>query len=153
MAASAVVSPCGAYRYELRRTWDATKPAVLFIGLNPSTADATHDDNTTRVCVNYARRWGFGELLIGNLFALRSADPRALRPASDPIGPDNDRFLRRLQLRAALIVCAWGDAGAFLNRDEQVLASLDKPHCLTRLNSGRPGHPLYKRSTLKPVPL
>jgi hypothetical protein len=150
---SAELSRCGRYRYALRRTWDATLPKVLFIGLNPSTADATSDDNTSRVCIGYARRWGFGGLLLGNLFAWRSTDPAALRAVPDPVGPRNDLHLRALQEEAALVVCAWSDAGALLDRDRAVLAWLRAPHCLTRLKSGRPGHPLYKRAELQPVPL
>jgi hypothetical protein len=153
MKSSAILSTCGTYRYELRRTWNASKPAVLFIGLNPSTADADREDGTSRVCLNYARRWRFGTLLIGNLFALRSRFPQVLKAATDPIGPHNDEFLRRLESEAALVVCAWGDPGSMFDRDKQVLASLSEPHCLIRLKSGRPGHPLYKAASLRPIPL
>lgn len=153
MQTSAVISSCGKYRYELRRTWDTTKPAVLFVCLNPSTADATVEDNTSRVCINYAKQWGFGTLLIGNLFALRSTDSAALRTAKDPVGPDNDSFIQELQSKAALVVCAWGNEGAFLKRDAQVLHLLTAPHCLVKLKNGRPGHPLYKSANLRPKPL
>ena len=126
---------------------------VLIVGLNPSTADAEREDQTSRVCINYARRWGFGGLLIGNLFAYRATDPRALFSVNDPVGPDNDDWLKRLQSRADLVVCAWGDTGAYRARDEEVLGYLRRPHCLTRLKSGRPGHPLYKPSRLRPRPM
>lgn len=153
MKTSAVISACGQYRYELRRVWDDAAPLVLFIGLNPSTADASNDDNTSRVCINYAKRWGYGGLLLGNLFAYRSKDPAALYTAQDPVGPDNDVHLRMLQSQAELVVCAWTDTGAYLGRDLAVLPFLAAPHCLVKLKSGRPGHPLYKRADLRPVPL
>lgn len=153
MKSSAVISTCGQYRYKLRRVWNETRPAVLFIGLNPSTADASVDDNTSRVCINYARRWGYGSLLLGNLFAFRSTDPSALRHVTDPIGSDNDKWLKKLQAESALVVCAWGNPGSLHDRDQSVLAFLDRPHCLQRLKSGRPGHPLYKRADLMPIPL
>jgi hypothetical protein len=153
MQTSAVISSCGKYRYELRRTWDATKSAVLFVCLNPSTADATVEDNTSRVCINYSKQWGFGTLLIGNLFAFRSTDPAALRTAADPVGPENNSSIRKLQSKATLVVCAWGNEGVFLNRDVQVLRLLNAPHCLVKLKSGGPGHPLYKSAKLKPIPL
>jgi hypothetical protein len=137
----------------LTRTWDISLPPVLFIGLNPSTADADRDDATSRVCIKYAQCWGFGTLYIGNLFALRSRDPRALGIATDPIGPDNDSQLNQLQNMAQLTVCAWGNPGGFLGRDGQVLATLVNPHCLVKLKSGRPGHPLFKSLKLKPIPL
>ncbi len=126
---------------------------MLIIGLNPSTADARIDDATSRVCINYARRWGFGGLLLGNLFAWRSTQRSGLRGTADPIGPLNNRWLTRLQQQAALVVCAWGETGAYLDRDKAVLKFLRDPHCLTRLRDGRPGHPLYKRADLMPQPL
>lgn len=153
MRSSAILSRCGRYRYALRREWDGARPKVLFIGLNPSTADASRDDNTSRVCIGYARRLGFGGLLLGNLFGWRSTDPAMLRAVPDPVGPRNDARLRVLQDEAALVVCAWSDAGGWRDRDRAVLAWLRAPHCLSRLKSGRPGHPLYKRADLRPMPL
>lgn len=153
MKASALISACKQYRYELRRVWDDSSPLVLFIGLNPSTADASSDDNTTRVCINYAKRWGYGGLLLGNLFAYRSTNQSALYSVQDPVGPENDVHLKALQLRAKLVVCAWSDTGSYMSRDTAVLASLVAPHCLVKLKSGRPGHPLYKRADLQPIPL
>jgi hypothetical protein len=153
MEKSAVLSPCGTYRYSLTRTWDISLPSVSFIGLNPSTADADRDDATSRVYIRYAERWGFGTLYICNLFALRSRDPRELRIAKCPIGCDNDSQLNQLQNRAQLTVCARGNPGGFLGRDEQVLATLVNPDCLVKLKSGRPGHPLFKSLKLKPIPL
>jgi hypothetical protein len=153
MKMSAVISPCKQYRYELRRVWDESKPLVLFVCLNPSTADAEVEDNTSRVCINYAKRWGYGGLLIGNLFAYRSPDQSVLYKVADPIGPKNDIWLRQLQSQSDLVVCAWSDSGAFMERDKQVLSFLKAPHCLTKLKSGRPGHPLYKRADLQPIRL
>lgn len=148
---SADISRCGNYRYELRRIWDESKPLVMFIGLNPSTADAEADDNTSRVCINYAQRWGYGGLLLGNLFGFRSKDQSGLFRAKDPIGPESDGSLARLQAQAALVVCAWGASGRYLSRDGVVLAKLHNPQCLVRLKCGAPGHPLYKKSSLQPV--
>lgn len=153
MESSAVVSDCGRYRYALRRVWDSSRPAVLFIGVNPSTADGSVDDNTSRICINYAKRWGYGSLLLGNLFAYRSTDPSVLRKLADAVGPENGAWLERLQSEAALVVCAWGDTGSLHDRDRAVLSFLDDPHCLVKLKSGRPGHPLYKRADLRPIPL
>lgn len=153
MKAWARMSKCGTYRYVLGRTWDVALPAVLFICLNPSTAGAHEDDRTSRVCIGYAQLWGFGTLLIGNLFALRSTDPTQLRKVVDPIGPQNNIHLVALHRKALLTVCAWGNLGSFLNRDSTILPTLRNPHCLVKLKSGRPGHPLYKDSALRPIPL
>lgn len=160
----AVFSECRNYRYMLSRSWDAVKPGVLFIGLNPSTADARVDDPTCRVCVNYAQRWGYGAMTVANLFAYCATYPAELRRAAAPVGPRNDAWLRRLVHAvnsaaidgtsgpAPCVVCVWGDMGRYLARDEQVLAMIDNPRCLKILGSGAPGHPLYKRRELVPVP-
>ena len=45
------------YRYSLWRQWDEG-PSVLWIMLNPSTADVYVDDPTIRRCVGFAKAWG-----------------------------------------------------------------------------------------------
>ena len=85
--------PTGAYRYSLWREWDARAPAVAFVMLNPSTADAARDDPTIRRCASFARSWGYGSLEVVNLFAYRASEPKRLRQTPDPIGPANDDYL------------------------------------------------------------
>jgi hypothetical protein len=94
---AAAFSRDGRYRYALWREWDAAKPCVLFIGLNPSSADDRRDDPTIRRCTGFARRWGFGRLAVGNLFALRTPHPSQLRRVPSPVGPRNDRWLQSPQ--------------------------------------------------------
>ncbi len=154
MKRSAVLSECGSYRYELRRVWDDSLAPVLFIALNPSTGDFSVKDNSTvRVCMNYARRWGYGGMLLANLFAYSSTDKSVLFKVTDPVGPECDRYIVNLSKEAALTVCAWSDTGGYMERDIKVLKMIKDPHCLVKLRSGRPGHPLYKRKELTPVPL
>jgi hypothetical protein len=143
MFRSASFSRDGRYRYALRRVWDPSRPAVLFIGLNPSTADHRVDDPTIRRCIRFAADWGFGRLLVGNLFAFRTPSPRVLRDATDPFGPRNDRWLRRLARDADVIVAAWGNDGSYLGRDREILALLGSVHCLGITRRGQPKHPLY----------
>jgi hypothetical protein len=152
MIQSAIFSSCGNYRYELRREWDAQLPGVVIIGLNPSTADHREDDATTRVCINYARRWGFGKMILVNLFAYCSTDPRGLRKTADPVGPDNDDYLKAACEEASLSVCAWSSLGRYRQRDKEVLHFVREPHCLTILKDGSPGHPLYKKKELTTIP-
>lgn len=151
MEKSAVISRCEKYRYALRRTWDGTKPRVLFVGLNPSTADGVEDDPTLSRCIGYAKRWDYGGVLIGNLFALRSTDPSGLYKTDEPVGTENDHWLEALQSEAKLVVCAWGSMGGYMRRDEEVLQFLKEPHCLVTLRDGRAGHPLYKPADLTPI--
>lgn len=153
MKRSAVISDCTQYRYELRRIWEESAPLVLFIGLNPSWADASIEDNTSRTCIKYAKYWGFGGLLLANLFAFRSTYQSGLYKASEPVGPNNDTWIEHLQSQADLVVCAWGNSGTYKNRDKKVIPLLRAPHCLIKLKNGQPGHPLYKSSQLKPIPM
>ena len=97
---SATFSNCRKYRYALSRSWDEKKKIVLFIGLNPSTADEKKDDPTIRRCINYAQSWGFGGLQVANLFAYRATKPTKLRYVENPVGDDNDQQLIKLSKMA-----------------------------------------------------
>lgn len=146
LAPTARWSPCGLYRYELTRTWDAAREPLVVIGLNPSTATEHLDDPTIRRCMGFARREGAGGLIMLNLYALRSTDRRALRTHADPVGPDNDRWLHwwlgtEPELRA---VAAWGTWGGLHGRD-RVLAERYPCRllCWRVTRDGHPQHPLY----------
>lgn len=146
----AIFSPDRQYRYALSRVWDESTAKVLFISLNPSTADEYHDDPTVRRCIGYARSWGYGGLWVANLFAYRATDPRELKRISDPIGPENDSWLKELAQDADLIIAAWGNAGCYQGRDRVVRSMLGEIHCLGVNKSGQPSHPLYLRKDIQP---
>lgn len=89
MEKTAIISEDEKYRYQLSRCWDETKPRILFIMLNPSTADANIDDPTIRRVISFAKSWGYGGVYVGNLFAFRSTDPKGLKQIADPVGENN----------------------------------------------------------------
>lgn len=146
----AVISECGRYRYSLWRRW-GTSGIVMFVGLNPSTADAKQDDPTIRRCMEFARSWGYGALVMCNLFAWRSTDPESMKAAADPVGPDNDATLLVEAATASVAVAAWGVHGAHQGRNNAVREMLPRLHCLTLTKDGHPGHPLYLPAALVPV--
>lgn len=150
MVKGAILSPCRNYRYVLERRW-GDGPLVLFIGLNPSTADETEDDPTIRRCIRFARDWYYGGLLMGNLFAYRTVNPFELSRAEDPIGPDNDAWLAILNLRAGLTVAAWGAHKAAGPRAERILPLLGTVYALGVTKDGSPRHPLYMPVDSKPT--
>ena len=160
MLTSAAISEDGQYRYSLTRTWRmwpsssiSQRGFVLFICLNPSTADGTVDDNTSRRCIGFATHWGYGSMVMANLFAYRSTDPNALLSVRDPVGPDNDRYLKRLGNSAAMIIAAWGTKGTLLNRDQTVKEMFrDRLAYLRLTKENHPEHPLYLPATLIPYP-
>ena len=143
-------SRCGRNRYWLRRCWNSDLPQCTFIGLNPSTADAHTNDPTLRRCINFADQWGYGSLLLVNLFALRSTDPRALRLSDDPQGPRANEWLRRASRESTLVIAAWGNGGHLLDRANRALPWVENPHCLGLTASGMPKHPLYCPKTSQP---
>ena len=152
---SAIISPCGQYRYALSRPGDLAKPqkrAALFVMLNPSTADAEKDDPTIRRCRGFARLWGCDGLTVANLYALRSTDPKALWSHPDPVGRDTDWHLAMLVALHSEIVCAWG-ANARQDRVDQVVSVLSSVGanlmCLGTTKAGAPKHPLYVPSAQK----
>lgn len=147
MQSSAIISPCGTYRYRLSRRW-GKGPWVTFVMLNPSTADHAVDDPTIRKCIGFARRMGLHALEVVNLFALRSTCPKALKGHADPVGPDNDKHIVEAGIGAARLVFAWGVHGELHGRDSAVtwlLKRMGVPNdeVLGRTSKGHPRHPLY----------
>jgi hypothetical protein len=145
MKSDAAFSADRTYRYQLRRVWDEG-PLVSFIGLNPSTADETVDDPTIRRCIAFAQRWGYGGLVMVNLFAFRATDPRNMRAAADPVGPLNDRHLEAVYWETAMLVAAWGAHGSYRGRDAEVIRLLGTMLALGFTKGGHPRHPLYVRA-------
>jgi hypothetical protein len=147
----ALFSPCRTWRYSLTRDLPPAggSGSVVFVGLNPSTADETRDDPTTRRCVGFAQAWGFARLELVNLFAFAARHPADLRRAPDPVGPGNRSALQRALAEADLVVCAWGNDGIGPHADA-VLAHAARPHCLGLTGRGAPRHPLYARAATMP---
>lgn len=151
-AAGATFSTCRRWRYLLWRRWDEKKPAANFLMLNPSTADERRLDPTCSRARDYAERWGYGALIVTNVFAFRSTDPDKLRRVDDPVGPGNDAAILRAARQASIVVCAWGNHGAFLDRSSHVknLLKTMELHSLRLNANGEPAHPLYLPGALRP---
>ena len=139
---SATAEMRGEYRYTLTRVWDPTLPMITFVLLNPRTADATQLDLMLRRCVGFAKREGYGGMLILNLYAFRTKDPKVMMAATDPVGPDNDRVLADV---TGTVVAGWG-TNADPARVNRALALLPRLHALGVTKHGHPRHPLYVRA-------
>ncbi|QUC63828.1 DUF1643 domain-containing protein (plasmid) [Streptomyces sp. A2-16] len=149
-AGSAVLSPCGTYRYRLDRVWDEQAPPLVWVMLNPSTADGDEDDATLRRVTSFSKNAGHGGLTVVNLFALRSRDPRELRRHADPFGPCNGGALLDATASSTRIVVAWGDVGRAEAEQARFVTDLlicrgRSLECLGLTRKGRPRHPLYVR--------
>ncbi|QNI59386.1 hypothetical protein SynBIOSU31_02522 [Synechococcus sp. BIOS-U3-1] len=161
--ADAAFSPCGHYRWMLRRSIrmpsrDDPCKLLLFVGLNPSLADAGRDDPTLRRLQGFARDWGYHQLVVLNVFGRISPSPRALRRCDDSVGLDTDPVLNSwFQSWSRSPACdlwlGWGEAGSLYRRDDQVVTMLATalalrfqgapPLVIGTTRSGQPRHPLY----------
>lgn len=158
---SARFSPCRKYRYELRRTWKPRARVMVFVGLNPSTADERTEDPTIRRILGFADDWGFGTLVMLNVFAFRSTDPKLLHDRAargrEVVGPENDETIRRTfeVHRKDKLVIGWGANGRLLERGRDVasmaLALHRRPECFGLTANGQPKHPLYLAASTKPL--
>lgn len=153
----AEISECGRYRYRLWRKWTDSKHAMmlLFIMLNPSKADATHDDPTIRRCIGFAKAWGFSGIIVANLFAIRATRPSEMdyyaTQGIDPVGPDNDAVLAELSKAVNVtVVFAWGCFPQYKQRMEKVISLFPDALAINISKDGYPNHPLYLPSYLKP---
>lgn len=163
---SARLSECGYYRYTLTRRWGPGE-ALMFVMLNPSTADASVDDPTIRRCIGFARRDGFDGIVVQNVYGLRTPDPKALYAfAHDPVGPETDAYLSMTlteRVRRGLpVVAAWG-AGPGGSRQHQLrfisrvrsvrrlVPGVDW-RCLGLTRAGAPRHPLYVKADQPLIP-
>ena len=151
MERTAFLSECDTYRYLLTRIWDTSLPIVVFVMLNPSTADGEKDDPTIRRCIGFAQRWGLGGLAVCNLFAYRATKPKDLADAYgagiDIAGPLNRTWVQALTGQAHMVVAAWGSSGGtkiqkLVKEQAQDYLEGINAVCLGRSRNGQPRHPL-----------
>ena len=150
-ATAAVFSPDRLYRYFLSRRISINHGVCTFILLNPSTADEVRNDPTIRRCIGFVREWGYSILVVVNLFAYRTTNPKELRIMRDPIGPENDRFVLNAAQNTNCLVAGWGQYGNYHNRGDDIRYMLRDfgMMCLGKTKQDEPKHPLYLKSTTK----
>ena len=145
-------SECRRYRYALWRTWDPESPRrIMFVGLNPSTADEIVDDPTIRRCINFSKAWGYGGMFMLNAYGFRATDPKVMQATEEPVGSGNDAAFRKYRDQVQMIIAAWG-VHCDPQREQRIFRILECPvHCLGTSKHGRPRHPLYMRSAVEPA--
>ena len=154
---AADISESGKYRYSLERRWEGANDIsrfVLWVMLNPSTADGLVDDPTIRRCIDFTQRLGMNRMIVVNLYPYRSTDPKLLRDLTpEERYGDNGIVLRRWMRDPTpkIIVAAWGS-----NRIDAVPIPLLGRMLFSfgRTTKGEPRHPLYLRADtqLEPCP-
>lgn len=145
----ATFSPCRKYRYTLWRSWepDWQGNCVVYIALNPSTADENVNDPTVTRCINRAVQMDFGGMYMLNIFSYRATDPIDMKAKAEPVGEENDRRIVEICKNAKMIVCCWGNHGKHMKRSAKVRELLeqfkDKVYAIEVNSGGEPKHPLY----------
>lgn len=155
----AVFSDCQLYRFTLEIMWDLELPSLQAIGLNPSTADELGDDRTVAKLKRLAARWGYGSLIMTNLFAFRATEPKDMKRSPSPFGEGNTDVVIEIAKDASEVLCCWGNDGAHMDRAAIVLGALKKSPSVSKLRYlrmtklGHPEHPLYLPESLPLIPL
>ena len=142
-------SDCGKYRFALWRIWDENKPLVMFIGLNPSTANAYTDDATIRRVKRFAADWGYGGVYMMNCFPYISTDPQQLKDFGNT--SENDKWMHDIAGKCSMIIFAWGNFEIARARGKELAALFPGAHALQINKNGSPKHPLYCAGDLKPI--
>jgi len=146
MELNAIFSLDRRYRYLLTREWDKSLQRVTYIMLNPSTASENTEDQTSKQCLFFAKKFGFGSLEVVNLYSLISTDPKGLKTLMiDPIGEETDKYILQSALNADRVIIAWGEKYFFNRRNKVVIEMLKNQgielFCLKKAKSGHPRHP------------
>lgn len=145
----AILSDNRVYRFALWRTWDPEKAKLNFVMLNPSTADEKKDDPTIRRCIGFAKGFGYGGIIITNLFSYRATDPKKLYTTTDDeCDPKynieiNNKYITLMASYCEKTIFAWGTHGRLNNQDLKVSELLPKSYCLGVTVHNNPRHPLY----------
>jgi hypothetical protein len=141
------------YRYSLKRIWDRDKPLVMFIGLNPSTANETDADPTIESVERISRHNGYGGFYMMNCWAYVATYPKDLRfnVMSDEINTD---VLTLMASRCKDVVFAWGAFKIVIERgrDKELIAMFPNALCIGRNGNGSPKHPLFQKGTSLLIP-
>lgn len=156
-----VMSNDGRYRQIMRRWLGDQFPDryIVFIGMNPSTADATVDDPTCAREWTFARREGFSAMVKCNVGDYRATDPKALlQPGVVAVSEANLPAIRQVAASASKVVLCHGKlnkalAPAGQKLVQMLLADGVELWCFGTNADGSPKHPLYLRSDTPLVPV
>ena len=153
----AIFSECKQHRFVLWRYWKPGKPFILFIGLNPSRGNEFYNDPTIKRCISFAKKFGYGGLLFGNLFSLRAPIPESVKVDTNFANhPMNYTHLIRMLDLATTVVPCWG-SWDFIGPNEAMVTSLIRASgkdvmCFGLNKDGRPKHPLYLKGDSQLIP-
>lgn len=151
MEYNAILSEDKEYRYMLSRTWNKNKKIIMFVWLNPSTADDKINDPTITRCINYTKEWWYWWFIMCNLFAYRSTNPNNMKKYKNPIWKDNDKYIELYYNKTEKVICMWWNHWNFMMQSKNFKEKYkEKLFFLEKNKSWEPKHLLYSKSNLKP---
>ncbi|MAM05239.1 MAG: hypothetical protein CMD06_04690 [Flavobacteriales bacterium] len=146
MKKKALFSKDQKYRYLLERTWNNSKKKLLFIMLNPSSADSKKDDPTIRRLISFSKKWGYGGFKVCNLYSYVTSSPSTLYSSSNILGYKNKSYIKKQIKNSDCIVYAWGNTEAEPHWLKKIVKT---SYCIGINKNGTPKHPLYINSNAK----
>ena len=158
MTRSATISACKKYRWSLTRRWNDKRPMVTWIMMNPSTADANNDDRTIERIIKFSSKWGYGGLMVANVYPYRSPNPKECLEwarywetndwdARDAL-MQNENVITKLVKISSKVIVAWGANPDDIYLDNILAAisdgGINELYCLGTTKNGHPKHPLAR---------
>lgn len=149
-----VMSVDGRHRQLMRRWLGDAFPQryIMFIGMNPSTADANVDDPTCAREWSFARREGFSGMAKCNVGDYRATAPKMLvQPGVVAVSEANIPTIRRVARGAGQVVLCHGKLNrALAPAGRAIVEALREDGielwCFGTNADGSPKHPLYLRA-------
>ncbi len=145
----AIFSDCRKYRFILWRVWDKTKDYIMFIGLNPSSANEYKDDPTIKRVQKMAYNWGYGGVYMLNLYPYITPHPKNLI-LNNKYFDANEKWINIVNEKCKDIVFAWGSFKEAKNKSDRIISRY-KGLALKINNDGSPRHPLYVNTNVELV--
>jgi hypothetical protein len=149
-ASGATFDSSETHRFVLWRSWAEQERGkmVMFIGLNPSTANQTKDDPTIRRVMGMAKSWGYNGIYMLNLFSFVSAYPEKI-PHLELMHGKNMHYLRQSASLSDKIVFAWGNFKKAQIAGRHVTEMFPDAYALHINKNGSPKHPLYVKKDVQ----
>jgi hypothetical protein len=154
-------SACGRYRQALTRDWTRENEAsrtILWIGMNPSTADAALNDPTCNRELGFSQGWGYTRYLKANMLDWRATNPKDLpKELTHACSKNNLATIIILAQEAEEIILAYGKLhkrfDPIIQAVIQICQETGKPLlCLGKNGDGSAKHPLYLAKTTERIP-
>jgi len=142
------------HRLFLTRVWNESKPLVLYIGLNPSTANSSKDDPTVKKLIKLTDFNGYGGFHLLNLFTLITSKPKVLKETfeskglSEIIHYSAHTFFKDYYDQVECVIAMWGNLvpKQIQFRPEEIKQQFPNLLCFDINKNGSPQHPLFINS-------